>query len=362
MYHDAGLCRQGRGLASSVWFVPASTPSNQNRRTLQLPLIDLNDHIDRQARLIDEACRETGFFAIVGHDVPRSVVNAAWLTTEAFFDLPLSAKMDARSSDPEYPYGYFPGGVEALARSRGVGTPPDLKESFNLAPPVHHLDEAGRFGGVERIWPTRPDGFEEAWSAYYGAMLQLSNRLMAVFARALGEADSFFESSLDQHLCALRGLNYPPLIDTVRPGQLRAGEHTDYGTLTILLPGPGTGGLEVQRTDGRWQAVGPTGDQSAFVVNIGDMMQRWTNDRWRSTLHRVVIPDMGSRATERRQSLAFFHQPNWYARVEVLASCVDDGNPAKYEPVLAGPWIQKKFDSASATTEGRRTEFGRSSS
>ncbi|MGI9621744.1 MAG: isopenicillin N synthase family dioxygenase [Acidimicrobiales bacterium] len=313
---------------------------------MSIPTIDLTRPRSEVAADIDLACREVGFFAIVGHNVPISVTRRAWATTDAFFDLPLDLKMTARHpTEKHHPYGYFPSGQEALAASLGVVTPPDLKESFNIAPPPDHADGTGRFGGVGRIWPQQPPGLRMAWIDYYESMVALAEQLLEFMAEALGMDRTHFASSVDQHLSALRGLNYPPLNHGPASGQLRAGEHTDYGTLTILLPGTGSGGLEVLRRNDEWEQVQPVTD--GFVVNIGDMMAQWTNDLWRSTKHRVAVPDSEVAANERRQALAFFHQPNWDAEISPLPTCVPPGQAPKYEPVLAGPWLRAKFDAAS---------------
>lgn len=313
---------------------------------MALPIVDLAMPAEELAPRIDEICRDIGFFVVVGHGVAPQVIDDAWSATERFFDLPIDQKVAARHPTEEHhPYGYFPAGQEALAASLGMQTPPDIKESFNIAPPAEHADGTGRFGGVERIWPAAMPELQTAWEAYYESMARLSDRLLTLMAHALDVEPELFLRAVDRHLSALRGLNYPPLASWALPGQLRAGEHSDYGTLTVLLPGPGTGGLEVLRADDTWVGVQPVED--GFVVNLGDMMQRWTNDRWRSTRHRVAVPAEDVAATERRQSLAFFHQPNWDARIEAIPTCVAAGESPRHEPVLAGPWLAAKFDAAS---------------
>lgn len=313
---------------------------------MALPVLDLARPGEALAAELDSACTDVGFFAITGHGVDAGVVAAAWSEMVAFFALGEAAKLRARHpSEPHHPYGYFPAGQEALAASLGRETPPDLKESFNLAPPSSHPDGTGRFGQVDRIWPAEPAGLRAAWTAYYDAMVELSGRLLDLMAAALDVDPVVFRRAVDKHLSALRGLHYPPLPHPSLPNQLRAGEHSDYGTLTILLPGPGSGGLEVLRTDGVWTPVQPIAD--GFVVNLGDMMQQWTNDRWRSTRHRVAVPDAEAAATEHRYSIAFFHQPNWDAEIAAIASCVEPGARPRHDPVLAGPWLAEKFDAAS---------------
>lgn len=316
---------------------------------MSIPVLDLTTPNVDLAKQLDDACTNVGFFASPAHGIDPNTVRLAWDEMVAFFALSHNDKMAARHpTQPHHPYGYFPQGQEALAASLGVKTPPDLKESFNIAPPPRHIDGTGRFGGVQRIWPVATPALEGAWTAYYDAMVGLADRLLALMALALGIDPSHFADRVDRHLLALRGLHYPPMGKPALPGQLRAGAHSDYGTLKILLPGAGTGGLEVLRSDDTWVTVPPL--QDTFVVNLGDMMAQWTNDRWRSTRHRVVIPDAARAAVEDRYSMAFFHQPNWDAEIAPIPTCVSSSAPARYQPVVAGPWLGAKFDAASTGT------------
>ena len=299
---------------------------------------------------VDAICRSTGFLAIAGHGVADSVIADVWEKTRTFFDQPPEIKQAARAPYPGYPYGYLGPGTEALAKSRNVETPPDLKESFNggpLAVPAGMTDaEALGFCYAATIWPEASDGFKQAWTAYYAAMEDLAVRIMRVFATALDLPENFFDAYVDAPISALRALNYPEQTVPPQPGQLRAGAHSDYGSLTILLPEPGSKGLELITPDGQWTAVPPV--PGAFVINIGDLMALWTNDRWVSTVHRVVNPPAEEGGMNRRQSLAFFHQPNWFARIECLPSCLTAGDRPNYQPVLSGPYLMGKFKSTTA--------------
>jgi isopenicillin N synthase-like dioxygenase len=298
-----------------------------------------------RAAEVDALCRATGFLALSGHGVPQEVIDAAWSQAKAFFDLPPERKARASAPYPGYPYGYLGPRLESLAKSRDVDAPPDLKESFNGGParaPDGMTDpEALAFCYAATIWPDAPEGFETAWRAYYAAMEALAARVMRLFAAALGLAEDYFEPFIDAPVSALRALNYPEASEPPEPGQIRAGAHTDYGSLTILLPQPSSRGLEILTPDGVWTEVPPL--PGAFVVNIGDLMARWTNDRWVSTLHRVVVPPPEEGGAERRQSFAFFHQPNWDAEIVPLAACLEPGETAKYPPVLSGPYLMGKF-------------------
>ncbi len=300
------------------------------------------------AAQVDEICRATGFLAISDHGVDKTVIDGIWAATRAFFDLDTETKDRVRAPYPGYPYGYLGPGSEALAKSKNVDTPPDLKESFNggplSTPPGLDDEEALSFCYAKTIWPQRPGDFRNAWEAYYREMEDLAARIMRVFALALDLPADYFASYIDQPISALRALNYPHQEgDIAKPGQLRAGAHSDYGSLTILLPEPETAGLQIFSPSGKWTDVPPIKD--AFVINIGDLMARWTNDRWVSTLHRVVNPTGASAASNRRQSLAFFHQPNWFAKISCLESCLNAGEAPKYDAVLSGPYLMDKFRS-----------------
>jgi isopenicillin N synthase-like dioxygenase len=299
----------------------------------------------QMGREVDSICRSSGFLAVKNHGIPEEIIAAAWDQARAFFDLPPEVKEQSKAPYPGYPYGYLGPGVEALAKSKGVDSPPDLKESFNggpLAAPVGMTDpEALSFCYAPTIWPVSPADFRPAWEAYFKCVTDLAARIMRSFAVALELPEDFFASFIEAPVSAMRALNYPELDAPPPVGQLRAGAHTDYGSLTILLPEPGSRGLEILSPDGRWLEVPPV--DGAFVINIGDLMSRWTNDRWVSTLHRVVnvSPDAGG--LKRRQSIAFFHQPDWFAEISCMPSCLANGESPKYGPVLSGPYLMGKF-------------------
>ncbi len=321
------------------------------------PVFDLSrferaepDEKQRLGREVDAICRETGFLAIRGHGVSQAAIDDVWEKARTFFDLQPEAKQAARAPYKGYPYGYLGPELEALAKSRDVDSPPDLKESFNggpLARPPSITDpEALAFCYADTIWPDAPDGFVAAWQAYYRAMEDLAARIMRLFAVALDLPETYFDRFITAPISALRALNYPQQHVAPKPGQLRAGAHTDYGSLTILLPQAGSRGLEILSPDGTWTGVPPI--SGAFVINIGDLMARWTNDRWVSTLHRVVNPPPEDGGLDRRQSLAFFHQPNWDAEITVLDATLRHGETPRYAPVRSGPYLMGKFKATSA--------------
>jgi isopenicillin N synthase-like dioxygenase len=310
-----------------------------------VPVIDISADPEAVAADLDEICRTAGFFQIAGHGVPDDVADPAWTTATMFFDLPLADKLSVARPTPDYPYGYIPLAGESLPQSMAGAVfnigPPDLKEVYNIGPPdppAHRFadpDEAWVYS--PNLWPRALPELRTAWTAYYEALRDLGDRLMSLFARGLGLPPSFFAGTTGHGANALRAINYPAREAPALSGQLRAGAHTDYGTVTILRQ-DAVGGLEVLGPDGAWAGVEPV--PGAFVINIGDLMARWTNDRWRSTLHRVVDPP-GTAA--RRQSMAYFQNANWSASISCLPTCLEPGEAPRYAPVLAGPHLMGKF-------------------
>ncbi|MBU2663780.1 hypothetical protein KOI35_09695 [Actinoplanes bogorensis] len=309
---------------------------------LEIPVVDISRDPLTVGREIDETLRTVGFFQIVEHGVDPDVMDRCWKLTRAFFDLPDADKLEIERQTGSS-YGYFPIATESLAQSLGGMGAGDLKESLNAlaSPALRHtpVDDVERELFTPPRWPSALPGLKGAWGAYGREMNVLAERLMSIFALGLGLDATFFADKIDQAPQALRAINYPEQAAPPADGQLRAGAHTDYGTLTILRQEMGRGGLEVHdsRTDS-WIPV-PAVD-GAFVINIGDLMAQWTNDRWTSTLHRVVNPDAGSTVSTRRQSMPFFHNANYSQLVECLPTCLGSG--ARYEPVLAGPHLSGK--------------------
>jgi len=324
--------------------------------SIAVPTISLDRDAALVGREIDETLRTVGFFQVVDHGVDPDVADAAWNTAREFFDLLLADKL-AIERPPGGLYGYFPMLSESLAASRGDVTPGDVKESFNMGPgirPSHTpVDETEAALFTANVWPQALPELQRAWQAYNAEMGALADRLMRMFALGLDLPADFFAPHIDASPSALRAINYPEQTRAPEPGQLRAGAHTDYGTLTILRQEAGRAGLEVHdEAAGSWLPIPPA--EGALVINIGDLMARWTNDRWTSTLHRVVNPDAApgsvAGASQRRQSMPFFHNANYSTIVECLPSCLADGEAPRYEPVMAGPHLAGKTTKSVAPT------------
>lgn len=301
-----------------------------------LECFEKSEGLDRRKRSkeLDKMCSETGFLLLEGHGVSQKIILDQWTIVSAFFSSPLKIKREVQVPFIGYPYGWIGPDQEALAASKGEETPPDLKESFNGGPltiPKNIKDPAAyKFCYQPTLWP-KIDGFRKIWETYYTAMEDLAKRVMAAFAEALGLKSSYFDSFIDNPISALRALHYPTTTDAIIEKQQRAGAHTDYGSLTILLPQVGTTGLQIKKNNS-WIDVPALED--CLVINIGDLMELWTAGRWVSTLHRVIArPNQ-----PQRKSLAYFHQPNWDSIIKPINSGI-------YGSVVSGPYLMDKFKS-----------------
>ena len=317
---------------------------------MSVPLIDLSAAADAVlAERIDAALREAGFFAVRGHGVPARVVDAAFDASKRFFALAEAEKSRWHIDHWPLKRGFDPIGWQAL----DVGQPPDVKESFYT----------GNTSLGPNQWPDESlvPGFRVACESYSAAMQQVALRLMALFANALGMASNAFDAYTRDPTCTTRLLHYPPQPVTAAPGQIGCGAHTDWGALTLLAQDD-AGGLQVQRSDGSWLDIEPI--HGALLVNTGDMMPRWTNDRWRSTMHRVInrgrsmgrpendAPPRGAGATSGvleassgrdRWSIAYFFDLDPDARIAPLPVCISADNPARYAPITAGEHLIEMY-------------------
>ena len=304
---------------------------------MAVPVVDLAAGTPAgQAAAIDAALREHGFFAVVNHGVDAAVVAAAFDAGHRFFALDEPTKRRWHIDGWPLKRGFDPVGWQALDPTQ----PPDIKESFYL--------------GVEAIGPNQwPDeallpGFRAAMEAYSAACDALARRLMALFERALALPAGHFDGFMRHPTCTTRLLHYPPQPAVVAPGQIGCGAHTDWGALTLLAQDD-AGGLQVQSLAGDWIDVAPIPD--AFVVNIGDLMARWTHDRWRSTLHRVVNRAAG----HERFSIAYFFDLDAEAVILPLPGCVPAGDVPRYGPITAGEHLVEMYRRTTVRTPVKPT-------
>ncbi len=293
------------------------------------PLLDGSDP-DKVAGEINWALANAGFMYVKNHGIADTVVDNAFSQTRAFFDLPDAEKMALHvSRSGQTLRGY----IEPFGENTDPEKTRDLKECFDLGPESEA--DCPFFG--PNLWPdeARLPGFRGAVYHYHEEMKRLSMTILSGIARSLDLAPDYFEAKLKKPISIQRLLHYPPQTGIVDESIIGIGAHTDYGNLTILAQDD-VGGLQVLNRDGQW--VEGTPIPGTFVINIGDLLQRLTNDRYLANLHRVV-----NTSGRERYSIPFFIDADYDAEFAPLASCIDADNPARYEAVTCGAHKYGRF-------------------
>jgi len=303
---------------------------------LRIPIVDLGPYLAGRAGALDEAAtalgrasESVGFYFIANHGVDPALTRRVFAENARFHALPLERKMAVRAL--EEPVGYLPvGGQTQRAEIYGARSKhPDRSASFYIRdeyPPDHPDRVAKKPWVFDNRWPADLPGFREGTLAYFAAMRALMLKLLPLQSAALGMGPDYLprHDAFNPMNCTLRLLNYPPRI-VENEGQYGIGPHTDFGYCTILAQAQKPG-LEILSRSGEWIEA-PAFD-GMFLVNNADLLQRWSNDRFRSAPHRVI-----NLKGEERFSIPFFISTRWDVRLECLASCQGPGNPAKHAPI-----------------------------
>jgi isopenicillin N synthase-like dioxygenase len=311
---------------------------------------DTIDCIDLEAYLVNDpgalsavamrvrrACLDVGFFQVTGHGLDPKLVEGAFEASRRFHARPTEEKLRVKLN--RWHRGYEPfasGQFKSAARFEPAAHPNQLESFF-----VRHEVEPGTQGyklngllGPNR-WPDDPE-FYGVVKAYDRAITELGLALLPAMSVAVGEAPEFFASFFSPPSTGLRLIHYPALAPEQSSDTLGIGAHTDYGFLTLLAQDE-IGGLEVRGVDGSWNQVPPK--PGALVVNIGDVMARWTNDVFNSTPHRVRVNTSG----RDRYSIAMFFDPNVKSEIQ----CIDaflDAAPASHPSIRYGDYFQMRLD------------------
>ena len=311
----------------------------------KLPIIDIgglssSDLADRKAvaEKLNAACRDKGFFYIVNHGIEPALMASVFREAEIFFALSETEKLDIAMAKSKANRGYEP----LKAQTLEPGSPPDLKEGFYIGP-EHKPDDPrvlrGVFNHGPNQWPASLPSFRKTMEDYYSAMRSLGVRLMRGMALSLNVAEDYFDRYCYDPMAQLRLLHYPPQPASGPAGQKGAGAHTDFGGITLLKQSD-VGGLQVwdNSRDG-WLHADPVPE--SYVVNLGDMMARWTNGLYRSTRHRVI-----NASGRERYSVPFFFSGNYAHLVACIPSCLAPGETPKYPPIT----VEEHFRSMYAKT------------
>jgi isopenicillin N synthase-like dioxygenase len=316
----------------------------------QVPVIDIGRfesgplHERRDiATAVDRAAREVGFMQIVGHGIPPAAVDGLTGAIDGFFTMPFDEKMAFRPPSSAVNRGYSGPLTERLSYSLGVTSAADLFEAFNVGTPASAFPDLALspLHYPENIWPS--PAFRAAVEAWFAHVGSLARRVTNLFAAALDLPNDFFAPYQDHSLDVLR-LNHYHMPDgpvTVADDQLGMGAHTDFGIVTLLWADPVRPGLQILDGERRWHDVVPA--PGALLINLGDMLARWTNDRWISTMHRVLPPIDSHGRVVRRRSAAFFHDGNADAIVSCLPGCAANPSDVLYPPIQVGDHIAAKL-------------------
>jgi isopenicillin N synthase-like dioxygenase len=304
-------------------------------RTIELPIIDVGTLIGPAgcsdmasvSKQICDACRDVGFFYIRNHGVPQDRIDAVLSASAKFFHLPRAEKDKTKINR-------FHRGYSALGDALMYGAQkPDYKEFFTMGLELPADDPdvlAGEALRGPNNWPEAVPELRRALSAYYDTIAVASARLLEAIAVGLGREQTFFEPLYRKRLQRTQVVWYPPQPAEMGSEQFGVADHTDFGCITLLWQ-DNNGGLEVLAADNRWIAATPV--EGTMVVNVGDLLQRWTNERFRSTRHRVV-----NRSGRERFSIASFYDPSYKSIVDPRDFGVSD-DEARYEPIAAGDHI-----------------------
>lgn len=307
--------------------------------TDEVPLIDVSSIFTKTgagvrevADQIARACEDIGFFYVVGHSVPQDVMDGAFDAAARFFEQPVD-KLKEIKVNPWH-RGYMP-----MHETTMPGFRPDVKDSFDWGPEYGPDDEEMRAGKPlhgPNQWPDLP-GFREAVGAYYAAVKDFGFALLEPLAVSLDLEPDFFQKRYERKpFVTGRLIHYPPFLGEADPETFGAAVHTDYGVLTLLAQDD-VGGLQIQNRAGKW--IDAPSIKGSFVVNIGDMMACWTNDRFTSTPHRVL-----NTTRRHRFSIPVFYSPHFDTVAECLPSCQSPENPPKYAPITWGAYLNSRFN------------------
>jgi isopenicillin N synthase-like dioxygenase len=300
------------------------------------PFLSGNTAARRQvAEQVARACETIGFLYLKNHGIPDAKMVAIFEAARAFFNLPAEVRNrpDLLCS-PTVTRGYMP-----LQSRRYPGTgAPDLMEAFKfqqeLAPDDPDVVAGDRVHQRNR-WPEGNPALRSTLLDYFSEVTKLSHELLRAFGLALDLEEDYFLRFFKKPLTQVSLIHYPPQPATSPEDEYGVRPHADATAFTILAQDE-VGGLQVKGTDGSWIDARPI--PGTFVINIGDMMARWTNDRFASTLHRVF-----NRTGQERYSVPFFGIPDFDAVIECLPSCQGPGNPPKHAPLKVGDFMTRKF-------------------
>lgn len=314
-----------------------------------IPIIDLAPvragNIAEVSQALHDAFVGSGFCYIRNHGVPEAVIEAARAKALEFFHLPLDEKLKSKPLESVR-------GFNALGRTKmRYAEAPDYKEYYQIGLELPRDDPAVLAGQPLRgpnQWPGGVPGFREAFTRYFDEIALCGRTLLCAVAVSLGAAPDFFVGKYDKPLQRTQAVYYPPH-PTDHEGELfGVAPHTDYGCVTLLWQDD-VGGLEVLHRSGQWVSATPIPD--TLVINIGDLLHRWSNDRYLSSQHRVT-----NRSGRERLSIATFYDPDFTAMVDPADLGLPTGQAPRHDPVTAGDYIMGRINASQKHTKPVSTD------
>ncbi|KAF8595138.1 Clavaminate synthase-like protein [Ceratobasidium sp. AG-I] len=303
-----------------------------------IPIIDITDLSNgtnpaQVANAIRDACVHVGFFYVKNHGIDDQIIENVVKVSKQFFDLPdeEKTKLDIHKSSN------FKGYTALLGENTNPENRGDLHEGFDIGPESSTGDSANDSMSGSNVWPDSnliPE-FREAVMNYYQAIVSLGLKLFPAFALALNLPEDFFADKVQDAAAIMRLLHYPPQTGVVDDRVQGIGAHTEQ-CFTILWQ-DGVSALQVLNTTGQWVDAIPI--PGTFVINIGDQLARWTNDVFKSTVHRAI-----NRSGVRRYSMPLFFGTDYHVKLEALPSCVSETRPPRYEVVYAGDYVKSRLE------------------
>lgn len=311
-----------------------------------IPVVDLadfnsGDEHRRQhfVQALGQAFQNIGFVAVRNHGYSAERRKRLYEVVKAFFDLPDDIKMKYHKAELAGQRGYTPRNREH-AKDHAV---PDLKEFYQIGQEnIRPEDNLPAEDYPANIWPSELPEFKEETLYAYHILEKAGKQLLRAIALYLGLAEDYFEAKVEKGNSILRTIHYYPILnpDALPPDSVRAAAHGDINLITLLM-GASAEGLEVLRHDGKWIPAIPKEDE--VVINVGDMLSRLTNNKLKSTIHRVVNPPR-ERMHEPRYSIPFFLHPRSEMSLACLDNCIDEQNPKQYPDITAGEFLRQRLE------------------
>ena len=301
-------------------------PTGKNIPILDMTPLYTGQNIRDLALEVNEACKQTAFFYVKNHGIAQSTIDSVMEASRLFFGQPVKTRM--LSIKDQFHRGYLPFGT-----TRYPGQGPDLKDSYDVGIDLP-LDDPDVIANLPlhgpNQWPNLAN-FREPVETYFSAVHNLGLHLLEILAVSLELKQDFFTQYYSKPTVLMRMMHYLPQSASLSTDSIGATAHTDFGLMTILHQDT-LGGLEIQLPNGKW--ISAPSIPGTFVVNLGQLMARWTNDIYRATTHRVI-----NRSNDERYSIPFFFNPNHYAEVHCISSCQSKERPPRYPAVFAGEHI-----------------------